>query len=285
MDDETFDYGLDPGESFIPELDDLVDPAGLHVMTVLGPVDPETLGPVNLAASFVPRHRDADLGAILTEIHECAAVGLNALVDLNPIRTEMEALAARWLAERCDIHLIASTGTERGANGASNVARILDQAAVGFFASGVSPGVIVADANNDALAIARAAQDATGIPILLDCRQSPGGVEMGVRVPKIVTAVTANLEGDSLTVIDLAHQGFDTISAVQIQHAVRDSRVLFGYDPGSKRPEQFSRWSWFIEEFPLDLMERGCSPEQIRDLLVNRPAAVLTSERPKLPRC
>ncbi|MEZ4495185.1 MAG: hypothetical protein R2845_00040 [Thermomicrobiales bacterium] len=103
MDDEVFDFGLDAGESFIPDDGEFVDRAQPHVITVLSPIDPGSLGPVNLAASFVPRRADADLGSILTEIQEAAVVGLNALVDLRPISNEMEARAALWLAERCDI--------------------------------------------------------------------------------------------------------------------------------------------------------------------------------------
>jgi hypothetical protein len=47
MDEETFDYGLDPGESFIPDDIDDIDPAAPHIMTVLGPVAPGALGVTN----------------------------------------------------------------------------------------------------------------------------------------------------------------------------------------------------------------------------------------------
>ncbi|MEZ4624263.1 MAG: hypothetical protein R2843_05600 [Thermomicrobiales bacterium] len=41
-----------------------------------------------------------------------------------------------------------------------------------------------------------------------------------------------------------------------------------GYDPDSKPPDRFSRWSWLIEEFPIELLEAGLNPVQVRSLLV-----------------
>lgn len=286
MDDETFDYGLDPGESFIPEFDDFVDPAEPHVMTVLGPIEPDSLGPANLAASFVPRHREADLGAILTEIHECAAVGLNALVDLTPISTEMEARAALWLAERCDIHLIVSTGPDRLLEGAANVQRMLAHASIGMFSTEVAPGLIVSDPGKGSVSAAVSTRNASGLPIVIECRgESHSKLDLPVDVAVVTGSGSGSLGNTNQRILDLASGEIVGSWAGVSQHEIDHSGLLFGYDPQSKRPEHFSRWSWFIEEFPIALMELGLSPEQVRSILVDRPAAFLRTERPAPQRC
>lgn len=286
MEDETFDYGLDPGESFIPELDDFVDPSAPHVMTVLGPIDPESLGPANLVASFVPRHREADLGAMLTEIHECAAVGLNALVDLTPISSEMEARAALWLAERCDIHLIVSTGPDSHHDGASNVNRMLEHASIGLFSTEVAPGLIVSDPAKSSVSAAISARGASGLPIVIESRPEPAAhIDILTDVAVVTDAQSGSPGNKRQSIIDLASGENPRSLADFTRLNVEHSNVLFGYDPPSKRPDQFSRWSWLIEEFPIALMELGLSPVQVRSILVDRPAAFLRIERPAPHRC
>ena len=285
MDDEVFDFGLDAGESFIPDDDEFVDRAQPHIMTVLGPIDPGSLGPVNLAASFVPRRADADLGSILTEIQEAAVVGLNALVDLRPIASEMEARAALWLAERCDIHLVVATGIDPDAGIAGNTRRLIDQAATGMFHTRVSPGVIVGRPEKQSIDAAMSGREATGLPAIIDARSSGPPPDLPVFELPMARMASASFAPDSWHGLFDLSDGVNPDLIAKLKQSVDDLQVLVGYDPDSKQPDRFSRWSWLIEEFPIELLEAGLDPAQVRALLVDAPAAFLTIEQPAPPRC
>lgn len=282
MDDEVFDFGLDAGESFILDDDEFVDRAQQHVMTVLGPIDPGSLGPVNLAASFVPRRADADLGSILTEIQEAAVVGLNALVDLRPISSEMEARAALWLAERCDIHLIVATGIDPNAG---NTRRLIDQAATGMFQTRVSPGLIVGHPEKRSIDAAMSGREVTGLPAIIDARSSEPPPGLAVFDVPMARMASASFAPDSWQGLFDLSDGANPDLLAKLKQSVDDLQVLVGYDPDSNRPDRFSRWSWLIEEFPIELLEAGLDPAQVRSLLVDAPAAFLTIEQPAPPRC
>ena len=286
MEDDSFDYGLDPGESFIPDDDEFTDLNRPHIMTVLGPIDPGALGPVNLAASFVPRDPDADLGQMLTEIHECAAVGLNALVDLRPLRNEMEARAALWLAERCDVHLIVATGPNHESGAAASISRLIEHASIGMNGTEVRPGLIVAHADRTLFAAWLGARDATGLPLVLDARASRL-VDVAPSPDALIACTAADVEALSghIRLLDVEQDQLASVANEVLLRGIADRSLVFGYDPESKPSDRFSRWSWFIEEFPIVLMERGLTPDQVRALLFDAPARLLTIDRPEPGRC
>ena len=285
LEDETYDYGLDPGESFDPDDDIEVGRSDPHIMTVLGPIHPGALGPGNLAASFVPREPGADIGAMLTEIQEAAVVGLNCLVDLRPIASSHEARAALWLAERCDIHLIVATGIRAESGASSNVSRIIEEAGNGIYGTRVSPGLIVVLPEPTLTQIGQAASEATGLPLVIDARGL--GVVSGVSAIRARIAVYQNdassHSGDLL--IDLSAEPMNSVIADFIVQNVNNHRTLVGYDPAGKGTALFSRWNWLIEEFPIALLEAGLDPWQARALMIDAPADFLTITLPAPPRC
>jgi hypothetical protein len=285
LDDETYDYGLDPGESFDPNDDIKVNRSDPHAMTVLGPIHPGALGPVNLAASFVPRDPGADIAEMVTEIQEAAVVGLNGLVDLRPIESSQEARAALWLAERCDIHLIIATGIHPELGLAGNVARAIDHASNGMFGTLVCPGLIVASPEPEAIRIGRSASEATGLPLVIDCRNTqvlPDLEDARVRIAVSSTQVTERIDN---LLIDLAADQDPGSMAGQLLSNVHNPQPLVGYDPGGKGSALFSRWNWLIEEFPIELLEAGFDPWQARALMIDAPAEFLTITLPLPPRC
>jgi hypothetical protein len=288
VEDDTFDYGLDPDESFIP-LDDVdVDRSRPHVMTVLGPIDPGALGPANLLASFVPRDPQADLGAVLTEIHECAAVGINALVDLRPIENEMQARAAQWLAERADIHLIVATGVDVSAGTVRNINQAVTACSTGLHGTLVAPGALVVADDHAAIQIGEAIRESTGLPLLIDRRSRSDAqpITLSEEILIVSAADAPSLEATSaVLLLDLTDRSQTTKVAEWIQHSVDSGRILIGYDPAMKEPELFSRWSWLIEEFPIALMEAGMLPLQVRSLFVDAAADALTINPPPPTRC
>lgn len=280
MEDETYDYGLDPGESFDPYEDEEVDRSQPHIMTVLGPIHPAALGPANLAASFVPRGEQDDIGAILTEIQECAAVGLHALVDLRPIRNRREAEAALWLAQRSDLHLIVAA--------AGDSAQLIEAASVGLHGTSVLPGLIVVDPSDAAVASGLSGSEATGLPLLIDTRLSPP--DSFVASERAATAIRPSeswigIPPGARILFDLAGEPPARWPIPPAKPGFSESPWLVGYDPADKGKALFSRWSWLIEEFPILLLESGFELPDVQNLLIEAPADFLTIELPAPTRC
>jgi hypothetical protein len=285
LEDQSFDYGLAPGESFDPDDDREVDRSAPHVMTVLGPIHPGALGAVNLAASFVPRAPGADIAELLNEIQESAAVGLNALVDLGPIIAADEARAALWMAERCDIHLVVGTGIDPDAGVSANVNRIVEEAGAGMRGTRLSPGLIVAEPDDRAVRIALAASEATGLPLVVDTRNNRRIPQIDGEIPRLCVYPNQAVEIQSRLIVDLATTGDRSDALVGIPFIVNNQQVLVGYDPPGRGDSLFSRWNWLIEEFPIALLEAGFDALQARALLVDDPAEFLTITLPAPPRC
>lgn len=119
--DETFDFGLAPGERFEPDdIDEATDLSGPHVMTALGPIDPGALGftlhhehviakPLDVGASDPDLMLD-DPARSLAELEDAFNVGLRAIVDMTPADYGRDSTEIRWVAQRSPVHLIVATG-------------------------------------------------------------------------------------------------------------------------------------------------------------------------------
>lgn len=120
--EEQFDYGLAEGESFEPldDHDEELDLSQPHVMTSLGPIDPDALGftlhhehvfnlanPLNAADSDLVLD---DPAASLTDLELYFAAGGRAIVDMGPADYGRSVTDLRWIAQRSPVHLIISTG-------------------------------------------------------------------------------------------------------------------------------------------------------------------------------
>lgn len=117
------DYGLDEGESFEPGDDtgpdvDLTQP---HIMTVLGPIEPDDLGlcliherlgePPSAAPGLVRtgRHNLSDI--ISDELEAFALSGGRGVVDVTTKDTGRRAGRLLGLVRHAPMHLVASTGS------------------------------------------------------------------------------------------------------------------------------------------------------------------------------
>jgi phosphotriesterase-related protein len=91
-----------------------------HVMTVLGPIAPESLGMTLHHEHVVCRPLDVgaddsdllldDPARSLAEIEDASGAGLGAIVDMTPADYGRAAGDLRWIAERTSVHVIAITG-------------------------------------------------------------------------------------------------------------------------------------------------------------------------------
>jgi phosphotriesterase-related protein len=191
------DFGLESGESFEPEdADDAlpVDTAGPHVMTVLGPIDPDDLGiclthehlgwkPTELDL-HAPDYRLDHVERVAEELESFALRGGRSIVDATTADVGRNAAALHELARRVPLHIIASTGRHnhiyrdgqgdspdadglavefiddltRGMDGTSALAGMIAVGTGAAEISGVDEAVLVAAAR---------AHLATGVPIAM----------------------------------------------------------------------------------------------------------------------
>lgn len=126
---EDTDYGLEPGESFEPDDpweagDEEVSTAGPHIMTVLGPIDPQDLGiclvhehllrqPTPVTAREPDHWLDSE-ELISEEIEAFVAVGGRSIVDCSTSDHGRDAAGLVHLAMRAPVHIIGVTGRYNG---------------------------------------------------------------------------------------------------------------------------------------------------------------------------
>jgi len=117
------DYGLDRGETFEPENADdvpLADTSLPHVMTVLGPIEPDELG-VCLTHEYLFQGRESgrgdDLSSALDHLNQTAQdlesfafSGGRGVVDARTADLGRDAARLYQLAQRVPLHIIATTG-------------------------------------------------------------------------------------------------------------------------------------------------------------------------------
>ncbi len=119
MGERSWDFGLDPGQTFEPDqLDEATFDRSLpHVMTALGPVDPNELG-VTLHHEYVvgqpSEDRDEseldDPYRALSALEEFYHAGGRTIVDLSTIDYGRDAEAIKWIAARSPVNLVVVTG-------------------------------------------------------------------------------------------------------------------------------------------------------------------------------
>jgi predicted metal-dependent phosphotriesterase family hydrolase len=162
MRESEYDYGLEPGERFEPdeELDEPFDQTLPHVMTALGPVDPDALG-FTLPQEHVisrPPGSDPDLqlddvAKAVGELEGYALSGGRALVDLTTADYGRDVGDILWVAQRVPVHVVLATGYHRPWTAASDFGdasldmiadRMVRELTDGIDGTDVRAGVIVA---------------------------------------------------------------------------------------------------------------------------------------------
>ncbi|CAN5537592.1 hypothetical protein BH09CHL1_BH09CHL1_01370 [soil metagenome] len=302
MDGETYDYGLDPDESFIPDDLDSIDASLPHIMTVLGPIAPGALGATNASAAiggFVADQRFSVREAFLTEIGEAGFVGIAAFVASDSIGLPEDLAPLRWVAERSNLHFIYGYSPPGGLSFDEEVAALIDVATNGLGESQSRPGFFAV--SFDGLAAAMVAREAVGLPIVVAMTAS--------EIDSLVTAAPDGLDGmiaripeqtplESL--VSLAESGAfllfeqvtgdptldqllaETIAAVA--NAGYLESLLLGYSPTTV-PESVSygvgsRWSYLIEQFPLLVLEAGLDAPAVRSILIENPNEAFVTHPP-----
>ena len=177
MSDQTFDFGLDPGESFDLWDDNVIDPYEPHIMTVLGPIEPGELPPTNCRATIAMLRDPASQDWIesqehqaqaLAEMEEALAVGIGALVDLNgPMRGRNPALL-RSIAENSSVTVIPATGPHPGLTHEQATHLMMLEANVEIEEGLMQAGVISVSINDSLLEAAFDARSVTGLPMVID---------------------------------------------------------------------------------------------------------------------
>lgn len=164
-----------------------------HVMTVLGPVDPASLG-VTLAHEHLlaappatvqaePDYETTEWEAALADTELFGFAGGGAIVDCTPPDNGRDLAGLLWVAGRVSVHLIATTGfhTELHSRGlveghsASELADdLIDEIRRGDGATAVRPGQLkaasslgrISDTEQTVFAAVALAHLATGVPII-----------------------------------------------------------------------------------------------------------------------
>ncbi len=119
------DFGLERGELFEPEDggDSVpVDVRKPHVMTVLGPIDPDDLGVCLSHAHIVsksgardtlrPGWQKLQLDRAIDELESFAFAGGQSIVDAATADAGRDASVLYGLAQRVPLHIVASTGSQ-----------------------------------------------------------------------------------------------------------------------------------------------------------------------------
>jgi phosphotriesterase-related protein len=180
--DETFDFGLDPGERFEPEEEpeEPFDLALPHVMTVLGPVEPDDLGFTLPHEHLIRRRHDAtasdpdlmldDPARAVAELEDAYNAGLRAIVDLTTGDDGRDAGDLLWIAQRSPVNVIAVTGHRSAASESGDATveeiagRFIRELTAGIEGTAVKAGAIAAGEER-VLRAAAQAHLATGAPV------------------------------------------------------------------------------------------------------------------------
>jgi len=194
---EDTDYGLDEGETFEPEDAgreyDEIDVSSPHIMTVLGPIEPEELGICLVREHLLANPEGFGDSDFLLDDEDFASEEIEAFVTRGG-RAVVEGSTADYgrnasglvrLAMRAPMHLIAVTGRQEALH-ASRMANALDADSLaaefiadlqtGMDGTDARAGLIVVWAGKDemepaeraTLSAAVSAHRETGVPILAD---------------------------------------------------------------------------------------------------------------------
>jgi phosphotriesterase-related protein len=184
------DHGLDEHETFEPS--DADDPGEFdlshpHVMTVLGPIEPDDLGTclpceriMSGSDESLAGHASGYLERAASELEAYFTVGGRSMVDISTSNAGRDPMALRMLSQRVPVHLICAAGrhvTDDARVGkidpAALEAEVVREIQNGVGTSGIKPGLIVLGTSRDGAAtsdivqaVAGAAKQ-TGHPLML----------------------------------------------------------------------------------------------------------------------
>ncbi len=309
--DASWDYGLEPGESFEPEgwEDESFDLSQPYVMTVLGPIDPGALGftlhgqrllinPPRTGAIDPDSVLD-DLAKAASELEGYAVTGGRAIVDVGTAASGRNVADLLFVAQRSPVHIVVGTGPSDPSGQNLEQSRLMiEEITRGIDDSTVRAGLIVMTDVNSIESIA-AAHIETRAPVYVkltpqrSCMKAVKSlVDCGVPSDRITVA---NVEReDCSTVLDSGYfmlfdqwasgsRDDDQLRAREIAELVESGfgqKVMIAGELARR-----SRWLsyggepgfvYFIDEVPLMLMEAGLSASAVRSIFIENVAAALT---------
>lgn len=312
---EDTDYGLDEGERFEPDLD--LDDAPFdrslpHIMTILGPIEPEELGVCLPGTRFLPepapgqsdRERTRLLAGAADELEAFASVGGRSVVDIATAITGRDMPALQRLTQLVPSHLIAAAGFPAGGDDAiSGLERELRE---GLDGTGVQAGLIAVRARDlqhgDVLAATVAIAIRDGLPLLVEvatwneCAPFLAAWAAAGPLPSLILAGPVSLPDPDLVAEASAMGAFLTLRSTGPGHP-RDEAALAagiaslvgaGLGPGllvtldlvTPRVRMAGpaepRASYLIDRIAIALMEAGISAPGVRLLMIENPAQALT---------
>jgi hypothetical protein len=270
--DETFDYGLEPGESFEP-IDDGADSFDLsqpHIVTALGPIDPDDLG---FTACLSPSVENDDRwsrnpGGTVAALEDAYNGGLRALLIAEPMRSEQEVADLVWIAGRSPVHLIVTKDPIR---------RDI------FTDTSLKPGCLRISMMPFIPQVARTVLDyPERLPVVLTFEPGPSVMVLSPSTARLADleriAETPTQPESEATSIELGtfnpvRVSFDRprqIPGFTLVHPEHAYLLLLALGPSP------SSWAEAVERSPLELMELGLDAPTVRRILVDNPVRALT---------
>lgn len=271
MRDETFDYGLAPGESFEPvdDFDDSFDLSQPHIQTALGPIEPDDLGYtacLSLRGEW-DDHWSRDPGGTVAALEDAYNGGLRGLLMTEPLRTEQEVADLIWIAGRSPVHLIVAKDPIK-----PDIFADISLKAGCFSVSKTSHLPQVQSAISDdpeRLPLVLTFGSDPSVMVLLPATGRFADLERLAEIGKPESEATSTDFG----AFSAVRIGFDQLQQVAsfplIQPDYANLLLLaIGSSPSS--------WMEAVERSPLELMERGFDAPTVRRILVDNPARALT---------
>ena len=311
--DETFDFGLDPDESFDPWEEDDFELDEPHIMTVLGPIAPGELPPANAHATVAMLRDPASQSWVrspehqahaLKEIDEAFAVGIGGLVDLNGPQGNYDSQLLFEIASNAPVQIIAATGPRSWVQPNESAILMALDGRDGIDRGPVRAGLISVSVNDPQLINAFDAAAISGLPIVIDVehlglrgalkriehwKQPVEGVIFSGIDPNAESAQEAALEASAFLLFDglsgnRERDGAQGNAIVRLVQAGHGASLLLGYNPHYR--EQWLSyggapgWPYLIEQFPLLLLDRGLRALDVKAILVDNPNRAFVIERP-----
>lgn len=236
---ERNDFGLPDDEVTFVDVDEaIIDPrSDAHVMTVLGPIDPDALG-ITLRHEHLlsappatvgeePDYRVDGWDAALADAESVQFAGGGAIVDCTPPDNGRDLAGLLWVAQRVGVHVVATAGFHKelhsrafvaGQSPAALATELSRELLDGDPTTGVRPGQLKAGSSLDRISpVERTAFEAialahraTGTPVITHAEAGTMGRE------QVELLVTLGVAADRITVshLDRRFEGAATLASV-----------------------------------------------------------------------
>lgn len=309
------DYGLTSSEYFEPDQNDEpeLDLSQPHIMTVLGPIEPDELGmclpfervlqrPQLAAGTSDPGALDrVDLSA--EELEHFTSLGGRSIVDITAADEGRTPAGLLTLTQRVPSHIIVSASIPAGlvdADPGRIVGHLMQEFDTGIELTRIRAGVISIGGSlpPSALQPVLAAAAETGSAIFtggystLELRSLLAAAEVRGISPDRVVVVNNPKDASIASVNDILRCGATAglglagadpdpalVAVIDVLERGDEDRLLVSLGGRSATDLRSyggrPGWPYLLEYWMIEAMQRGASTQQIRQLVVDNPARVL----------